>query len=140
MHVTDNGGLDQAKDDGAFKLTGLAWGECTLTETKAPAGHDKLAKPITVLIDAKHTTVSLGNVTNSRTPATVHYDPNGGEGNMDNHKGHVGGAPNAGGNKFTNKDGKGTSHKKGNKIVLPTGATTLDWPQYSGRFYEGMTD
>ena len=47
VHVTDNGKLDQAKDDGAFKLTGLAWGEYTLTETKAPAGHDKLAKPIT---------------------------------------------------------------------------------------------
>mgnify|MGYP000258402727 FL=1 len=34
--ITDNGELDQANADGAFKLTGLDWGEYELMETKAP--------------------------------------------------------------------------------------------------------
>ncbi|MCI1211141.1 DUF7604 domain-containing protein [Bifidobacterium tibiigranuli] len=138
VHVTDNGELDQAEDEGAFKLTGLKWGEYTLTETKAPAGHDKLTEPIGLTIDAQHTTVSLGDVTNSRTPATVHYDPNGGQGHMDDHKGFVGDTPEAGDNKFTNKDeckefagwntqadGKGKTYQSKDQVDPLTGDITL---------------
>lgn len=138
VHVTDNGELDQAEDEGAFKLTGLKWGEYTLTETKAPAGHDKLTKPISLTIDAQHITVSLGDVTNSRTPATVHYDPNGGQGHMDDRKGFVGDTPEAGDNKFTNKDeckefagwntqadGKGKTYQSKDQVDPLTGDITL---------------
>ena len=102
--ITDNGELDQAGEDGAFKLTGLDWGEYELMETKAPEGHDPISAPITVTIDAKHTTVNIGDVSNAKTPAKVTYDPNGGEGQTPGYDGHVGDTPEASENKFTNKD------------------------------------
>lgn len=136
--IADNGDLDQAEADGAFKLTGLDWGEYELMETKAPAGHDPISEPISVVIDAKHTTVNIGDVGNAKTPAKVAYDPNGGQGDTPAYEGHVGDAPNAGENKFTNKDecvefagwntqadGKGKAYRKGDRIDPLTGDVTL---------------
>ena len=136
--VTDNGDLDQADADGAFKLTGLDWGEYELMETKAPEGHDPISEPIAVTIDAKHTTVNIGDVGNAKTPAKVTYDPNGGEGDTPGYDGHVGDTPEASENKFTNKDeckefagwntqadGKGKTYQKGDRIDPLTGDVTL---------------
>ncbi len=136
--VTDNGDLDQADADGAFKLTGLDWGEYELMETKAPEGHDPISDPITVTIDAKHTTVNIGDVSNAKTPAKVTYDPNGGEGQTPGYDGHVGDTPEASENKFTNKDeckefagwntqkdGKGKTYQKGDQLDPLTGTTVL---------------
>ena len=136
--VTDNGDLDQADADGAFKLTGLDWGEYELMETKAPEGHDPISEPITVTIDAKHTTVNIGDVGNAKTPAKVTYDPNGGQGDTPGYDGHVGDTPEASENKFTNKDeckefagwntqadGKGKTYQKGDRIDPLTGDVTL---------------
>ena len=136
--ITDNGELDQANADGAFKLTGLDWGEYELMETKAPEGHDPISEPITVTIDAKHTTVNIGDVSNAKTPAKVTYDPNGGEGQTPGYDGHVGDTPEASENKFTNKDeckefagwntqkdGKGKTHQKGDQLDPLTGTTIL---------------
>lgn len=136
--IADNGELDQAEEDGAFKLTGLDWGEYELMETKAPEGHDPISAPIAVTIDAKHTTVNIGDVGNAKTPAKVTYDPNGGEGQTPGYQGHVGDTPNAGENKFTNKDacmefagwntqkdGKGKTYQKGDQLDPLTGTTIL---------------
>ena len=136
--VTDNGELDQANADGAFKLTGLDWGEYELMETKAPEGHDPISEPITVTIDAKHTTVNIGDVSNAKTPAKVTYDPNGGQGDTPGYDGHVGDTPEASENKFTNKDeckefagwntqkdGKGKTYQKGDQLDPLTGDVTL---------------
>ena len=136
--ITDNGELDQAGEDGAFKLTGLDWGEYELMETKAPDGHDPISAPITVTIDAKHTTVNIGDVSNAKTPAKVTYDPNGGEGQTPGYDGHVGDTPEASENKFTNKDeckefagwntqkdGKGKTYQKGDQLDPLTGTTIL---------------
>ena len=136
--ITDNGELDQAGEDGAFKLTGLDWGEYELMETKAPEGHDPISAPITVTIDAKHTTVNIGDVSNAKTPAKVTYDPNGGEGQTPGYDGHVGDTPEASENEFTNKDeckefagwntqkdGKGKTYQKGDQLDPLTGTTIL---------------
>lgn len=136
--ITDNGELDQAGEDGAFKLTGLDWGEYELMETKAPEGHDPISAPITVTIDAKHTTVNIGDVSNAKTPAKVTYDPNGGEGQTPGYDGHVGDTPEVSENKFTNKDeckefagwntqkdGKGKTYQKGDQLDPLTGTTIL---------------
>ena len=136
--ITDNGELDQAGEDGAFKLTGLDWGEYELMETKAPEGHDPISAPIAVTIDAKHTTVNIGDVSNAKTPAKVTYDPNGGEGQTPGYDGHVGDTPEASENKFTNKDeckefagwntqkdGKGKTYRKGDQLDPLTGDVTL---------------
>lgn len=136
--IADNGELDQAEEDGAFKLTGLDWGEYELMETKAPEGHDPISEPIKVTIDAKHTTVNIGDVSNAKTPAKVTYDPNGGEGQTPGYQGHVGDTPEASENKFTNKDacmefsgwntqkdGKGKTYQKGDRIDPLTGTTIL---------------
>ena len=136
--ITDNGELDQANADGAFKLTGLDWGEYELMETKAPEGHDPISEPITVTIDAKHTTVNIGDVSNAKTPVKVTYDPNGGEGQTPGYDGHVGDTPEASENKFTNKDeckefagwntqkdGKGKTYQKGDQLDPLTGTTIL---------------
>ena len=136
--ITDNGELDQAGEDGAFKLTGLDWGEYELMETKAPEGHDPISAPITVTIDAKHTTVNIGDVSNAKTPAKVTYNPNGGEGQTPGYDGHVGDTPEASENKFTNKDeckefagwntqkdGKGKTYQKGDQLDPLTGTTIL---------------
>ena len=136
--ITDNGDLDQADADGAFKLTGLDWGEYELMETKAPEGHDPIDKPISVVIDARHTSVDIGDVNNAKTPAKVTYDPNGGEGQTPGYDGHVGDTPEAGENRFTHKDackefagwntradGKGKTYAKGDRIDPLTGDVTL---------------
>ncbi|MDF7663125.1 CshA/CshB family fibrillar adhesin-related protein [Bifidobacterium sp. ESL0763] len=43
-------GADKDPTPGKFKVTGLKWGDWTVTETKAPAGH-QLTKPQTLRID-----------------------------------------------------------------------------------------
>nr|WP_227993981.1 SpaA isopeptide-forming pilin-related protein [Pseudactinotalea sp. HY160] len=62
-------GADQDPAEGQFKLTGLAWGDYTVDETKAPDGYVGTAT-FTFTIDANNagTIISQGNITN--TPAT----------------------------------------------------------------------
>lgn len=75
--ITDNGDGDTDSRNGSLKATGLAWGEWTLTETKAPADHSPLGKPITFTIDAQHTNVKLGDVSNMPTADETAADTNG---------------------------------------------------------------
>lgn len=136
--ITDNGETDTDPDDGGFTITGLDWGDWTLTETKAPEGHDPIPAPLTFTIDAQHTTVSLGDVENTRTPATVSYDANGGTGTTAPYEGVVGDTPQAAANGFTasadcdafggwntKPDGSGTSYKEGDMLPPLTGDLTL---------------
>lgn len=136
--ITDNGDADTDPDDGGFTITGLDWGDWTLTETKAPEGHDPIPAPLTFTIDAQHTTVSLGDVENTRTPATVSYDANGGTGTTAPYEGVVGDTPQAAANGFTapgdcdafggwntKPDGSGTSYKEGDMLPPLTGDLTL---------------
>ena len=136
--VTDNGETDTDPDDGGFIVTGLDWGDWTLTETKAPEGHDPIPAPLTFTIDAQHTTISLGDVENTRTPATVTYDANGGTGTTAPYEGVVGDTPQAAANGFTasgdcdafggwntKPDGSGTSYKEGDMLPPLTGDLTL---------------
>ena len=135
--IVDNGDLDQDDEDGAFRLTGLEWGDYELMETKAPDGHDPISRPIAFTVDARHTTVTIGDVGNTRTPATVTYDPNGGTGDTPGYEGHVGDTPDAAGNGFRNgdcktftgwntqADGKGRTYKAGDPIDPLTGDLTL---------------
>lgn len=78
--ITDNGDGDTDSRNGSLKATGLAWGEWTLTETKAPSGHSPLDKPITFTIDAQHTDVKLGDVSNMPTADETADDTNGNTG------------------------------------------------------------
>ena len=136
--ITDNGDADTDPEDGGFTITGLDWGDWTLTETKAPEGHDPIPAPLTFTIDAQHTTVSLGDVENTRTPATVSYDANGGTGTTAPYEGVVGDTPQAAANGFTapgdcdafggwntKPDGSGTSYKEGDMLPPLTGDLTL---------------
>lgn len=136
--ITDNGDADTDPEDGGFTITGLDWGDWTLTETKAPEGHDPIPAPLTFTIDAQHTTVSLGDVENTRTPATVTYDANGGTGTTAPYEGVVGDTPQAAANGFTasgdcdafggwntKPDGSGTSYKEGDMLPPLTGDLTL---------------
>ena len=136
--ITDNGDVDTDPEDGGFTITGLDWGDWTLTETKAPEGHDPIPAPLTFTIDAQHTTVSLGDVENTRTPATVTYDANGGTGTTAPYEGVVGDTPQAADNGFaapgdcktfagwnTAKDGSGTVYKPGDTLPSLTDDITL---------------
>ncbi|KAB1658886.1 hypothetical protein F8O09_04760 [Pseudoclavibacter sp. CFCC 11306] len=66
--IVDNGDLDLDKADGRLQLSDLAWGEYTLTESKAPQGYqiDGTAHPVT--IDAEHVSIDLGAITNTADP------------------------------------------------------------------------
>ncbi|MCD7101594.1 MSCRAMM family protein [Pseudoclavibacter sp. 13-3] len=66
--VVDNGAGDEDPEIGALKVSGLAWGEYTLTESKAPQGYqlDATAHPVT--IDAEHVSIDLGAITNAADP------------------------------------------------------------------------
>lgn len=136
--VTDNGDMDSDPDDGGFTVTGLDWGDWTLTETKAPEGHDPIPNPLTFTIDAQHTAIHLGDVENTRTPATVTYDANGGTGATTPYEGVIGDAPATAENGFaapgdcatftgwnTRADGTGTSYKEGDVLPPLTGDITL---------------
>lgn len=61
--VTDAEGTTTLKSDanGLFKVIGIDDGTYTLTETKAPAGYNLLANPITLVIDATTTNVQNWN-------------------------------------------------------------------------------
>ncbi|WP_300683637.1 SpaA isopeptide-forming pilin-related protein [Nocardioides sp.] len=64
--ITDNGSGDEDPAAGAFKVSGLAWGSYTLSETKAPAGYIKATGSRTVTIDATTLATTFGPVTNSK--------------------------------------------------------------------------
>ena len=49
-NIRDNGEHDADQTIGGLAVTGLAWGEYTLTETKAPDGYQKPGKPLNVKV------------------------------------------------------------------------------------------
>ena len=134
--VSDNGETDTDARGGVLTVDDLAWGDWLLTETKAPAGHDPLGRPVAFTIDQAHTTVNLGDVANSRTPAKVRYDANGGKGETKGYDGAIGDTPAAATNGFakdcatftgwnTKPDGSGVSVKEGAALPMLTGDATL---------------
>lgn len=62
--VIDNGENDADPANGAFKVTGLAWGEYTLTETKAPVGFELSTDSKTVTITATELNLGFGAIIN----------------------------------------------------------------------------
>lgn len=134
--IADNGESDADPHGGGLKATDLAWGEWTLAETRAPAGHDPLDRPIAFTIDATHTTVNLGDVANTRTPAKVSYEANGGTGTTAGHEAHVGDVVKARANGFTRDghtftgwntkaDGSGVTVREGHDLDPLTGDVVL---------------
>ena len=134
--VSDNGETDTDARGGVLTVDDLAWGDWLLTETKAPAGHDPLGRPVAFTIDQAHTTVNLGDVANNRTPAKVRYDANGGKGETKGYDGAIGDTPAAATNGFskdcatftgwnTKPDGSGVSVKEGAALPMLTGDATL---------------
>lgn len=65
FQVVDNGAKDEDPTDGAMKVSGLTWGDYTLTETKAPQGHIKTDEEKPVTIGAATLTVGIGEITNA---------------------------------------------------------------------------
>lgn len=134
--VADNGDADTDARGGVLTVDDLAWGDWLLTETKAPAGHDPLGRPVAFTIDQTHTTVNLGDVANNRTPAKVRYDANGGKGEIKGYDGAIGDTPAAATNGFskdcatftgwnTKPDGSGVSVREGAALPMLTGDATL---------------
>ena len=76
--VTDEEGTTTLKSDanGLFKVTGIDDGTYTLTETKAPAGYNKLANPITLVVDATTTNVQnwSGTASDALTALKIRVD------------------------------------------------------------------
>ncbi|NMM98603.1 SpaA isopeptide-forming pilin-related protein [Bifidobacterium olomucense] len=68
---------DSNETAGAFTVKGLAFGTYHLTETKAPAGYDRVATVYTIVIDQSGTKITDGNgnavtaIANSETPVDV---------------------------------------------------------------------
>ncbi|WP_147433681.1 Ig-like domain-containing protein [Galactobacter caseinivorans] len=76
--VVDNGENDKDPAVGKLKITGIAWGTYTLTETKAPAGYVKAKVGKKVVVDGTHLNVTFGDITNSpepTVPPTVPTEP-----------------------------------------------------------------
>lgn len=59
---------DQDSAAGQFSIKGLAWGDYTLTETKAPAGYVRKPDPISFTVDGTHLSISLDPVANTPIP------------------------------------------------------------------------
>lgn len=64
--VTDNGERDLNVHDGGFAVYELPFGTYTLTESKAPAGYERLEEEIPFTIERGIRTVSLGDFMNTR--------------------------------------------------------------------------
>ncbi|WP_334168803.1 SpaA isopeptide-forming pilin-related protein, partial [Timonella senegalensis] len=65
-------GPDRDPVAGQFTLTGLPWGEYSLTETKAPAGYTRDGKTRTVIIAGDALVRSYGQIANEkRAPLTI---------------------------------------------------------------------
>lgn len=78
--IVDNGDNDSNPQVGAIQVTGLAWGEYTLTETKAPTGYQLDAESRKVTVGATELSESFGDIKNSPIPGTVAWskvDPDG---------------------------------------------------------------
>lgn len=70
--ASDCTGLDKDPAAGKFKLEGLAWGDYTVTETKAPTGHTgNNTFTFTVNATTAGTEIDKGSFTNPRKPGTV---------------------------------------------------------------------
>lgn len=72
-------GPDRDPAAGKFNVTGLKWGDYTLTETKAPAGYLMDSTARTITIDGDHLAVNVGPITNAQAPG-VHLPLTGGTG------------------------------------------------------------
>ena len=70
--IVDNGLNDEDDVTGKLKVSDLAWDEYTLTETKAPEGYLLAAKPVTVTVDAQHTSINLDSVKNTKAVPGMH--------------------------------------------------------------------
>ncbi len=57
-------GPDKDPNAGSFRLEGLAWGDYTLEETKAPPGYKPAGEPITFPVGAADLDVDLGAIEN----------------------------------------------------------------------------
>lgn len=68
--VVDNADNDADKTDGKFSVTGLAWGEYVLKETKAPTGYVVSTEEHTATIGADTLTASFGDVENKAEETT----------------------------------------------------------------------
>ncbi len=62
--VVDNGENDKDPEPGALSITGLAWGEYTIHETKAPAGYEMSTATLTTMVSARSLTGSFGDIVN----------------------------------------------------------------------------
>lgn len=58
-------GPDKDPAGGKFTITGLGWGNYTLTESKAPAGYVNSQQSFSFTVDATHLTVSHGPISNT---------------------------------------------------------------------------
>lgn len=107
--MVDNGDNDADDADGFLEVDGLAWGDYTLTETVAPTGYDLDATAHTFTVDAKHTVLDLGKITNFQT--AVVPDP--------------GARVNTGGTAATGQDVWGRLAASGAAMILSLAAVLL---------------
>lgn len=69
--VVDNGENDTDADAGAMSVSGLAWGDYTLIETKAPIGHLKSAATYEFTIGPGSLQIVIGDIENVRERGEV---------------------------------------------------------------------
>ncbi|WP_217135830.1 SpaA isopeptide-forming pilin-related protein [Leucobacter chinensis] len=60
--------IDNDHREGHFNIKQLAWGDYTLTETKAPAGYIKLDESLEFTLDEDNLVIDLGNIPNKQQP------------------------------------------------------------------------
>ncbi|WP_017936644.1 SpaA isopeptide-forming pilin-related protein [Nocardioides sp. Iso805N] len=69
--IADNSAQDSDPADGGFKVTGLGWGDYTLTEKTAPTGYTATTTPYPFTLGANDLSVGLGAIANVQVPGTV---------------------------------------------------------------------
>lgn len=72
--IVDNGQNDRNPADGELQVGGLAWGDYSLVETKAPAGYLLASDPIPVKVDAEHTNIDLKGIANTQALPGLHIE------------------------------------------------------------------
>ncbi len=74
LTVIDNGENDTDPTPGSLHVTGLTWGEYTLTETTPPTGYATDDEEHTFTINGDTLTHELGNIDNTRVPGEVSWN------------------------------------------------------------------